>query len=87
MPLLRAQGNHKGLPLHQNIFVSRNKNTVVGAILYGCPVVGAILYGCPVVGAILYGCPVVGAILYGCLSSYNSHYVSSISIIPPSRFV
>ncbi|MCK5523592.1 MAG: hypothetical protein KAI83_10710 [Thiomargarita sp.] len=28
---------HKGLPLHQNIFVSLHKNIVVGAILYGCP--------------------------------------------------
>ncbi|MCK5525401.1 MAG: hypothetical protein KAI83_19910 [Thiomargarita sp.] len=35
MPL--HKGNHKGLPLHQNIFVSRNKNIIVGAILYGCP--------------------------------------------------
>ncbi|MCK5521950.1 MAG: hypothetical protein KAI83_02345 [Thiomargarita sp.] len=25
------------MPLHQKIFVSRNKNIVVGAILYGCP--------------------------------------------------
>jgi len=32
-----TQGNHKGLPLHQKIFVSINKNIIVGAILYGCP--------------------------------------------------
>ncbi len=32
-----AQGNHKGLPLRINIFVTRHKNLVVGAILYGCP--------------------------------------------------
>ncbi|MCK5523567.1 MAG: hypothetical protein KAI83_10585 [Thiomargarita sp.] len=32
-----TQGNHKGLPLHQKIFVSFHQNIVVGAILYSCP--------------------------------------------------
>jgi len=35
--LVTTQGNHKGLPLHINIFGTRYKNIVVGAILYGCP--------------------------------------------------
>ena len=32
-----TQGNHKGLPLHKNIFGTRQKNLVVEATLYGCP--------------------------------------------------
>ena len=35
--MVTTQGNHKGLPLHQKIFVSLHNNLVVGAILYGCP--------------------------------------------------
>ncbi|MCK5521899.1 MAG: hypothetical protein KAI83_02080, partial [Thiomargarita sp.] len=35
--IVTTQGNHKGLPLHQKIFVRLHKNIVVGAILYGCP--------------------------------------------------
>ncbi|MCK5524334.1 MAG: hypothetical protein KAI83_14475 [Thiomargarita sp.] len=34
---LSSTGNHKELPLHQNLLVTRHKNIIVGAILYGCP--------------------------------------------------